>query len=477
MTGKTETSWGAMFTGGRRLATVTLAGGVGLQAIEAFIGSTLLPSVVSEIGGLELFAWNATVFIVASIAASIFAAVRPFGVGPRGVYVFAAAGFGLGSLICGLAPNIEVFLLGRAVQGFGAGLLTAIGYSMIRLIFPPSLWGSAFGLISSIWGISTLIGPAIGGIFAAYDAWRLAFFVLVPCAVLLATLAVRVLPRSSGEAGMRTFPVLQIALVIGAVAAISVASILTEGILLPSFLIALAILLIVALKRVDGRRAVRLFPTGSFTWGTSLAALFGAMMLLNSAIITDMFVPLFLQRLHGQAPLIAGYMVALTAVGWSTGSMLVSNWTGARERVVLVLGPTLQLVGVAGLLLFMGRDNTGGAVLPLLPIGVSLLLLGAGIGIAWPHIEARLLHAAPPGEANLTAAAMSMAQLFASGFSAAVAGVVVNAAGLASGDGIAATISAANWLYGLFALVPLVAIPIAWSLSQRDRIPVHQAAE
>jgi MFS family permease len=466
-----------MFAGGRRLATVTLAGGVGLQAIEAFIGSTLLPSVVGEIGGLELFAWNATVFIVASIAASIFAAVRPFGVGPRGVYVFAAAGFGLGSLICGFAPNIEVFLAGRAVQGFGAGLLTAIAYSMIRLVFPPELWGRAFGLISSIWGVATLIGPAIGGIFAAYGAWRLAFFVLVPCAVLLATFAVRVLPRASGEAGMRSFPVLQIVLVIGAVAAISVASILTEGILLPSLLIALAALLIVALQRIDSGRVVRLFPTGSFTWGTNLAALFGAMMLLNSAIITDMFVPLFLQRLHGQAPLIAGYMVALTAVGWSTGSMLVANWTGARERVVLVLGPSLQLAGLVGLLLFMGRDNTGGALLPLLPIGLSLLLLGAGIGIAWPHVEARLLHAAPRGEADLTAAAISMAQLFASGFSAAVAGVVVNAAGLASGEGVAASISAATWLYGLFALIPLVAIPVTWSLSHRDRAPLHQAAE
>ena len=68
---------------------------------------------------------------------------------------------------------------------------------------------------------------------------------------------------------------------------------------------------------------------------------------------------------------------------------------------------------------------------------------------------------------------MSMAQLFASGFSAAVAGVVVNAAGLASGESIAAV----NWLYGLFALVPLVAIPITWSVSQRDRVPLHQAAQ
>ena len=75
-------------------------------------------------------------FIVASIIATIFAAVRPFGLGPRGTYVFAAAGFGLGSLVCGFAPNMEVMLAGRALQGFGAGLLSAMSYAMIRLVFP-----------------------------------------------------------------------------------------------------------------------------------------------------------------------------------------------------------------------------------------------------------------------------------------------------------------------------------------------------
>ncbi len=470
MSAAPDTSWAAMFSGGRGLAAVTLASGVGLQAIETFIGSTLFPSVVGDIGGLELFAWNTSVFIVASILASIFAAVRPFDLGPRGIYVSAAAGFGLGSLICGLAPNMEIMLTGRAVQGFGAGLLTAVSYSMIRLVFPPELWGRAFALMSSVWGVATLVGPAIGGVFAVYDAWRLAFFLLVPGAALLALLAARVIPRSSGETGMGTVPVLQITLVIGAVIAMSVASILTDGFVLPALLIAVAVLLIVALGVLDRGRSIRLFPTGTFTWGTTLAPLFAAMMLLNAAIVSDLFIPLFLQRLHGQSPLIAGYMVALTAVGWSAGSIIVSNWTGARERVVLVLGPTLQLAGLVGLMLVIGQDNTAGSLVPLLPIGFALLLLGSGIGIAWPHVSARLLHAAPAGEADLTSAAISMVQLFASGFGAAVAGVVVNAAGLASGAGIAATMSAATWLYGVFALVPLAAIPVVWSIARVERV-------
>ena len=472
-----DNSWGAMFSGGRALGAITLASGVGLQALETFIVATLLPSVVGEIGGLELFAWNTTVFIVASIIAAIFAAVRPFNFGPRGIYIFAAVGFGIGSLICALAPNMETMLAGRAVQGFGAGLLTAMSYSMIRVMFPQELWGRAFALISSVWGVSTVIGPAIGGVFAAFDGWRLAFFLIVPCSALLALLALRVIPRSSGETGMTRLPVLQIMLLIGAVAAISVASILTEGVVLPALLVGLAVLAILALGVIDQHRENHLFPRGTFTLGTGLAALFAAMLLLNVAIICDMFVPLFLQQLHGQAPLTAGYLVALVAVGWSGGSVVVANWTGGRERVVLVLGPTLQLLGLVGLALFIGVDNRAGEILPLVPVGVALLLLGTGIGISWPHISARLLHSAPAGEGDLTSASISMVQLFASGFGAAVAGVIVNAAGLASGESVRGVIAAANWLYWLFALVPLVAIPVVWTIARGGRPAVEAAAQ
>lgn len=466
----TDNSWRAVFAEGRALAAITFASGVGLQAMETFIVSTLLPSVVRDIGGLELFAWNTTAFIVASIIAAIFAAVRPFGLGPRGTYVLAAVTFGLGSLVCGFAPNMEVMLVGRAVQGFGAGLLTAMSYAMVRIVFPEALWGRAFALISSVWGVSTLIGPAVGGIFGLYGAWREAFWVLVPLSALLGLLAFRVIPARSDERGMARVPFIQILLLIGAVAAVSVASILTEDAMLPAFLVGLAVLAIIALGVIDQRRETHLLPTGTFSLRSILAALFAAMLLLNLAIVCDMFVPLFIQQLHGQSPLVGGYMVALVAVGWSSGSVVTSSWTGSRAHVVLVTGPVLQVVAMLGLALFLGRDNTVGELLPLLPVGIALLLLGLGIGISWPHVSTRLLQAAPTGEGDLTSASISMVQLFAAGLGAAVAGVIVNAAGLASAQTTAATINASNWLYGLFLLVPLATIPIIWSVVRGERL-------
>jgi MFS family permease len=466
----TESSdgWREMFSGGRGLAATVLMSGVALQAMETFIVSTLLPSVVGDIGGLELFAWNTTVFIVASIVAAIFAAVRPFGLGPRGSYILAAMGFALGSLICGLAPVMEVMLVGRAVQGFGAGLLTALSYAMIRLVFPQHLWGRGFALISSVWGVSTLIGPAVGGVFATFDAWRWAFLILVPAAGLLGLLALRAIPAKSDEQGMQSFPVLQIVLLIGAITGISVASVLTEGTLIAASLIVLSVLAVVVLGVIDRRSSTRLFPLGTFSAGSVLAPLFAVMLLINAAIISDMFVPLFLQQLHGQTPLIAGYMVALVAVGWSSGSMLTASWTGQRARAILALGPVLQTAGAIGLALFVARDNRAGELLPLLPIGLSLLLLGLGIGVSWPQVSSRLLQAAPQGERDLTSASISMVQLFAAGLGAAVAGVIVNGAGIAAKPGVSTTSTAALWLYGLFILVPVAAIPIAWRLVRTE---------
>ena len=467
--------WGELMSGGNGLKVVVFAGGVALQAIETFIGSTLLPSVVGDIGGLELFAWNTTVFIVASIVAAMFAAVRPFGVGPRGSYLLAALGFGIGSLICGFAPSMDVMLIGRAVQGFGAGLLTAMSYAMIRLVFPTHLWGRAFAVISSVWGVSTLIGPAIGGVFAELDAWRWAFFLLFPAAVLLGAGALRVVPKQSDEQGMQGFPIPQILLMVAAVLALSMASILTESTVLAAALVAAAALALVLLGVFDRHSAIRLFPRGTFRWGSALAPLFAAMILVNAAIISDIFIPYFLQNLHGLGPLLAGYMVALVALGWSSGSVTVSSWTGSRARTALAAGPLLQLAGTIGLALFVGRDNTAGAILPLLPIGFSLFLLGLGIGISWPHISTRLLHAAPDGERDLTSASISMVQLLAAGLGAAVAGVIANAGGLASAGGTTAAISAATWLYGSFIVVPLLAIPIVRAIVRTEAVDTAMA--
>jgi MFS family permease len=462
---KERNGWREFLAGDHKLKVAVFGGGVALTAVEVYIGSTLMPSVVADIGGLDLFAWVTTVFIVASIAASMFAAVRPFGLGPRQNYLIAAAAFGVGSLICGLAPSMPVLLLGRAVQGFGGGLLGALAYMMVRLVFPERLWALAIALASSMWAISTLVGPAIGGVFAEYGAWRWAFFVLVPASGLLGLGALSVVPRRSSDAGMTTVPAPQIGLMIAAVLALSVASASVANLALSGGLTLVAIVCVLVLALLERRARQRLLPTGTFVFGTTLAALFALMVLMQMAIVSDAFIPLFLQRLHGIGPLLAGYMVALLSVGWSGGSIIVASWTGRRARLVIAFGPILLLAGLIGLALNVGRVNPGSDLTILVPIGLSLLLMGVGIGSASTQLMPRTLQAAPEGEHDVTSAALNTIQLFATGMGVAIAGLVVNLAGLAE---TAAPILAANWLYGLWVLLPALAVPVALGITRRE---------
>src|SRR5690606_39091112 len=89
-------------------------------------------------------------------------------------------------------------LAGRSIQGFGGGILFALSYALIRLVFAPGLWSRAMALVSGMWGTATLCGPALGGVFAQGGHWRWAFLSLLPVAAVLALIVVTQLPGKSG---------------------------------------------------------------------------------------------------------------------------------------------------------------------------------------------------------------------------------------------------------------------------------------
>jgi MFS family permease len=461
MTSSPDTSWRAFFSAGG-IALVIFIGGITLQAMEGFIGAAMLPTVVRDIGGLGLFAWNTTLFIVASIAATVFAAVRPARIGPRDVYIIAAIGFGMGSLVCGLAPNVAVLLIGRTVQGFGAGLIIATTLAMIRIVFPQHLWPRAMALNSMVWGVATLLGPAVGGIFANYDLWRWAFLCIVPLAALLAIGAVVVLPAREEVAGQPGAPIPQILLVISAILAISVASLLTQSTALAALLLVVAGLIVWLLAAVERRATNRLLPAGTLSPGSTLGTLFATIVLLGVSITSDIFAPLFLQRLHGLPPLWAGYLTALVALGWTVASVISSGFTGARVRAVIVTAPLVMTASTIGLALFLANANGDSNATNIVLAAVALFALGCGIGSAFQHLSTSVLATGTAADNDRVSATLGMVQLFASGLGAAIGGVVVNAAGLPAATDVAGAEYAARWLFWVFAGLTALAVPLTW---------------
>ncbi|MGY2202290.1 MFS transporter [Pseudomonas gingeri] len=455
-----ESSWGELLSGKNAARSIALSGGIALYATNTYIATTILPSVVTEIGGLGLYAWNTTLYVVASILGSALTAKLLRSTGPRLAYATAALVFMLGGLICALAPSMPVMLAGRAIQGLGGGLLLALCYSMIQLIFEERLWPRAMALISGMWGVATLVGPAVGGVFAQMDAWRFAFGSMVPVCLAYIVLTSNVLPRreASRPAPVR-LPMPQLTLLAAAVLAVCAGSVST----LPGWNllgIVACMVLVAVLIRVESTAEIRLLPEGAFHLGTPLCALYATTSLLVIGMSSDIFMPYFLQHLHGQSPLIAGYMTALMAAGWTVAEIGSSGWTGRNVQRAIISGPVIVLAGLVILALTTPLSDLGNWTL-LAAICLGLTLVGFGIGVGWPHLLTRLLQMASAQDQDAAASSITTVQLFAMALGAALAGVIANMAGINEVTSTEGTASAARWLFAVFTLAPLLAIVTA----------------
>jgi MFS family permease len=451
--------WSALLSGKNAVYSLALAGGMALHAINVFIATTILPSVVKDIGGLDYYAWSTTLFVLASILGAALSARLLQGAGPRGAYGAAALVFAAGTVICALAPSMPVLLVGRFVQGWGGGFLHALAYAVIRLVLPEILWARAIGLISAMWGIATLIGPAIGGVFAELGAWRAAFWSLVPIIGVFAVLAFATLPRRQADAQAPSpLPLMQLGLLTAAVLVLSAGSVATHPMWNAAGVVG-ALILAVLLLGVEARAEKRLLPKSALHASAPLRTLYVTIAFLVIGIQPEIFAPYFLQVLHGQSPLIAGYLSALLAVGWTFASMLGASLSGASARRAIRVGPILVTVGIAMLAAFLPM-NAAGSIVVVGLIGIGLTLVGVGIGLVWPHLVTRVFQAAPPGDQNRAAGGITTVQLFVTALGAAAAGMAANLAGMTDPGGVPGAQSAALWLFAAFAIASAIGIPM-----------------
>nr|WP_244866664.1 MFS transporter [Photorhabdus heterorhabditis] len=450
-----------MFSGKNAASALALSLGVALHAINILIATTILPSVVQDIGGLNLYAWNTTLFVVASIIGSVLSARLLNSQGSRNAYLVAALLFFFGSLLCALAPTMEVMLIGRTVQGFGGGLLFALSYALINLVFEQALWPRAMALISGMWGVATLVGPAVGGIFAEMHAWRYAFGIMLPIMLLYAVFTYLILPKGKPQGQNKTaLPLVQLVLLAGAVLIVSAGSV-SESVKLNFAGIMLALVLIILLICYERRSVIRLLPHGALYLGSPHVALFATISLLVVSMTSEVFIPYFLQILHGQSPLASGYMAAAMAAGWTVAEIISAGWRGAGIRRAIISGPIFVLIGMLILSLILSHPSVGHWQV-MIPIVIALTLVGFGIGFGWPHLLTRILQISSDADKDIAGASITTVQLFATAFGSALAGMVVNLSGLNEPGGVAGTASAAHWLFLLFAIAPLLALFTAW---------------
>lgn len=460
-------SWGELLSGSNLFRSIVLAGGVGLHAVNVYVVTTILPSIVREIGGLEYYAWSTTLFVIASIVGAVLSTKLIAQLRPRGAYFVALLVFCFGSALCGSAHSMPWLLVGRTVQGVGGGLLLSICYALIRFVFEPRLWSRAMGLVSGMWGIATLCGPAVGGVFAQAGNWRWAFWSLFPVAGVISLIVWWQLAPSRAEAAedeadaeqmTRGVPLAQVGLLVAAVLVISVAS-LSQHLIWNGLGVIAGVGLMGVVIGIDRNATSRLLPTGAYSFSHSLGRVYAVMMLLVVGITTETFVPNFLQTIHHTSPLEAGYLTAAMAAGWTAASLTNSGRIGDAARRVMRRGPIVNMLALLALAVLLPRTATLAGEGALL-VGKTLFLVvalggvGFGIGMAWPHLLLRVLGSALPGEETLASASITIVQLCSIAIASALAGLVANMAGMAEAGNLAGVQRAAFWLFALFAIGP-----------------------
>jgi MFS family permease len=427
-------------------ASTVLAGGVALYATNEFLTISLMPSAVADIGGQRFYAWVTTVYLVASVVAATTVHATVMRLGPRWSYLLGLSVFGAGSLACALAPTMETLLVGRTVQGAAGGLLAGLGYAVINTALPSVLWTKASALVSAMWGVGTLVGPAAGGLFSQFSSWRWAFGVLVILTVAMTVLVPIALPGRRETADVETaptaIPVWSLLLLGAAALAVSVAGI-PHDVRATAGLLAIGAALVAVFVYVDRRRPAAVLPPSTFGAGP-LKWIYLTLGVLMAATMADMYVPLFGQRLAHLTPVAAGFLGAGLAIGWTVGEISSASLRSTRaiKRTVAV-APLVMAVGLAlGALTQFDEASVG-----LVGVwAVALFITGTGVGIAWPHLSAWAMSCVDdPAEGPAAAAAINTVQLICGAFGAGLAGVVVNLTD--SGDE-----TPARWLFAAFAV-------------------------
>ncbi|MEZ0353350.1 MFS transporter [Mycobacterium sp. pR1184] len=459
-------SWRQLLGGYLGTSTV-LAGGVLLYATTEFLTASLLPSTVAEIGGSRLYAWVITLYLVGSVVAAATVNTLRLRIGARSSFLWGLAVFGVASIVCALAPNMEVLIGGRTLQGVAGGLLAGLGYSLINTALPRSLWTRGSALVSAMWGVATLIGPAIGGLFAQFGLWRWAFGAIAILAALMAVLVPRVLTNADIGPGEQTVitkvPVLSLLLMGAAALAVSVAE-LPRNVFAMVGLVVAGVVLIIVFVLADCRMYAKALPPSVFKRGP-LKWIYLTMAVQMAAVMVDTYVPLFGQRLAHLTPVAAGFLGAVLAMGWTIAELSSASLVDPRivDRVIAV-APLVMASGLALAAITQRADAPAGVVMVW---AVGFLIAGIGMGMTWPHLSMRAMDAVDdPSEGGAAAAAINTVQLISAAFGAGLAGVVVNNA--AGGD-----LAAARSLYAAIAVLAASAVLASTFASRRDRHAPH----
>ena len=385
MTARAATAVGFRSERGPILIALMLS--TGLVAIDSTIIATAVPSIVDNLGGFAQFPWLFSVYLLAqAVSIPIYGKLADL-IGRKPIMLVGIGLFLLGSVLCGAAWSMLALIVFRAVQGLGAGAVQPMGMTIVGDIYSTEERGRIQGYLGSVWGLSAVVGPALGGVFSEYVSWRWIFFVNIP----LCLVAGWTLTRNFRERVQRRSHTLDYA---GAGLLTAGCTLLILGLLeggeawawssAPGIgVLAAGALLIGAFLLVERRAVEPILPLWVFRRRMLVTTTLVSLSVGAVLIGLTSYVPTFVQNVLGTGPLVAGFALATLTVGWPvTSSQTGKVYTRYGFRVTALIGAAV---------------TTGGALLTALltahasviEVAATCFVTGCGLGfVAAPSLIA-----------------------------------------------------------------------------------------
>lgn len=406
----------------RRVILITLGVMTSLfmASMESTVIATAMPTIVAQLGGLESYSWVFAIYMLASTTVGpIFGKLSDI-YGRRPVYMVAIATFMLGSLLCGLATSLPQLIAARAVQGLGAGGLLPLAFIIVGDIFTLEQRAKVQGLFSGVWGVSSVIGPLIGGFLVDRISWHWVFLINLPPALIAAALVWTAWRDQDRPASER--PVIDYAgaglLSVGVISLLLGLNNLGTG---SSWaLLALAAATLSALVWVELRAEAPILPVRLFRWRMFAVACAHGVLAGWVLFGGTSYVPLFVQGVLGKSATEAGSTLTPMLLGWVLASIVASRLLlKVSYRTLTIVGMGAFLVGAA----LLARMRPEMSQLELMS---ALTLMGIGMGCSIPAFLIAVQSSVQKQQLGAATATLQFSRTIGGTFGVAVLGALLS---------------------------------------------------
>ncbi|MGW5175337.1 MDR family MFS transporter [Streptomyces sp. NPDC004082] len=410
--------------GGVAAAMGALILAVLLAALDQTIVSTALPRIAQDLDGFDDIAWVSAAYLLASTAVTPLWGKLGDMFGRKRLYLTSTGIFLTASVACGLAQTLPELIGARVLQGVGGGGMIVLTFALVGDIVAPSERGRYQGMFGSVYGVASIVGPLLGGIFTDQLSWRWAFLINLPVGIVALVLAARALPAATRGARAR----------IDYAGATVLAAIATGLVLVTSFgerwgwgspaiigLIAATLALAALLVPVERRAAAPVLPPAMLGSRTVVfSSLIG--FFANAAMFAVLvYLPTYLQIVHGVSATLSGIHMLPLVAGLVVSQSLAGRWTAHVERLRLILLGGLA-ANLAGLLL-LGTIGGGTGTLAL---SGYFLITGVGIGMVPMVVLTTVQNSVPTADLGAASAVVTFARSIGAAFGVAVFGSLLN---------------------------------------------------